>query len=185
VSARRSKAPRAASRASLRHAERVVEFDDVINRQRETIYEERNKVLRNEDLTATDPGRSSTTGSEPGRRSSLGRDADDWGMEALVGPSAMVRRRGDVETICGRSAIARRSSIISWRSPTPGSTPARRSFRPGGGGRRARAAAGEPSGRSFERLVLLRSDRSLWVEHLRDRRHAARHRAPRLRQRIR
>jgi preprotein translocase subunit SecA len=32
---------------------RVVEYDDVINRQRETIYEERDKVLRNEDLTDT------------------------------------------------------------------------------------------------------------------------------------
>ena len=32
---------------------RVVEFDDVINKQRETIYEERDKVLRNEDLTDT------------------------------------------------------------------------------------------------------------------------------------
>src|SRR5260221_3120521 len=32
---------------------RVVEFDDVINLQRETIYEERDKVLRNEDLTET------------------------------------------------------------------------------------------------------------------------------------
>ena len=32
---------------------RVVEFDDVINRQRETIYAERDKVLRNEDLTET------------------------------------------------------------------------------------------------------------------------------------
>ena len=31
----------------------VVEFDDVINKQRETIYEERDKVLRNEDLTDT------------------------------------------------------------------------------------------------------------------------------------
>src|SRR5205814_3312420 len=30
---------------------RVVEFDDVINKQRETIYAERDKVLRNEDLT--------------------------------------------------------------------------------------------------------------------------------------
>ncbi|MFL5755255.1 MAG: SEC-C metal-binding domain-containing protein, partial [Chloroflexota bacterium] len=30
---------------------RVVEFDDVINRQRETVYAERDKVLRNEDLT--------------------------------------------------------------------------------------------------------------------------------------
>src|SRR5437870_8383408 len=32
---------------------RVVEFDDVINRQRETIYAERDKVLRNEDLGDT------------------------------------------------------------------------------------------------------------------------------------
>jgi preprotein translocase subunit SecA len=32
---------------------RVVEYDDVINKQRETIYEERDKVLRNEDLTET------------------------------------------------------------------------------------------------------------------------------------
>src|SRR4029078_10758272 len=32
---------------------RVVEFDDVINKQRETIYAERDKVLKNEDLTET------------------------------------------------------------------------------------------------------------------------------------
>ncbi len=32
---------------------RVVEYDDVINKQRETIYEERDKVLNNEDLRAT------------------------------------------------------------------------------------------------------------------------------------
>ena len=32
---------------------RVVEFDDVINKQRELIYAERDKVLRNEDLTDT------------------------------------------------------------------------------------------------------------------------------------
>src|SRR5258708_16237786 len=63
---------------------RVVEFDDVINRQRETIYEERNKVLRNEDLTETvqafldDEVRSLVemhlTADTP----------DDWGMEPLV-----------------------------------------------------------------------------------------------------
>ena len=32
---------------------RVVEYDDVINKQRETIYAERDKVLRNEDLGGT------------------------------------------------------------------------------------------------------------------------------------
>ena len=31
----------------------VVEYDDVINKQRETIYAERDKVLHNEDLTDT------------------------------------------------------------------------------------------------------------------------------------
>jgi preprotein translocase subunit SecA len=32
---------------------RVVELDDVINKQRETVYRERDKILRNEDLTET------------------------------------------------------------------------------------------------------------------------------------
>jgi preprotein translocase subunit SecA len=32
---------------------RVVEYDDVINKQRETIYEERDKVLNNEDMADT------------------------------------------------------------------------------------------------------------------------------------
>ena len=32
---------------------RVVEYDDVINKQRETIYAERDKVLHNEDLSQT------------------------------------------------------------------------------------------------------------------------------------
>ena len=32
---------------------RVVEYDDVINKQRETIYAERDKVLHNEDLGDT------------------------------------------------------------------------------------------------------------------------------------
>jgi preprotein translocase subunit SecA len=48
---------------------RVVEYDDVINRQRETIYAERDKVLRNEDLP---------------RRSALPRRGDD-GHEHLSG----------------------------------------------------------------------------------------------------
>ena len=61
---------------------RVVEYDDVINRQRETIYEERNKVLRNEDLTETvrsfvDDEIDVLVGTH------LGGDNVDTGMEAL------------------------------------------------------------------------------------------------------
>ena len=34
----------------------VVEYDDVINRQRETIYHERERILRSDDLSADHPG---------------------------------------------------------------------------------------------------------------------------------
>src|SRR5881296_1469860 len=63
---------------------RVVEFDDVINKQRETIYAERDKVLRNEDLTETirsfveDEMRTMVEGHLSGET------PDDWGMEALA-----------------------------------------------------------------------------------------------------
>ena len=55
---------------------RVVEYDDVINKQRETIYAERDKVLHNEDLGGTILGfvdrrdrhaRGAAPGAGPGR----------------------------------------------------------------------------------------------------------------------
>ena len=53
-SARRSRAPRRRVEGfNFDIRKRVVEFDDVINKQRETIYAERDKVLRNEDLSET------------------------------------------------------------------------------------------------------------------------------------
>src|SRR6478609_2636752 len=63
---------------------RVVEFDDVINRQRETIYAERDKVLRNEDL-----GETVRTFLDEDVRALVadhlsGDTPDDWGMEALA-----------------------------------------------------------------------------------------------------
>src|SRR6188508_2165881 len=62
---------------------RVVEFDDVINKQRETIYAERDKVLKNEDLTDTvraflDEEIDSLVDSHL-----AGEDPDAWDVEAL------------------------------------------------------------------------------------------------------
>ena len=80
---------------------RVVEFDDVINKQRETIYAERDKVLRNEDLTDT-------------VRAFLDEEIDvlcethlagsqeQWGMEGLV--EALERMGVGPRTSPGRAA---------------------------------------------------------------------------------
>jgi preprotein translocase subunit SecA len=63
---------------------RVVEFDDVINRQRETIYAERDKVLRNEDLTETVRAFVEDEIGALVDQHLSGDVADDWGLEALV-----------------------------------------------------------------------------------------------------
>src|SRR5262249_2606047 len=62
---------------------RVVEFDDVINRQRETIYAERDKVLRNEDLTETVRALVEDEIQTLVDQHLTG-EPDDWGMEALA-----------------------------------------------------------------------------------------------------
>ena len=70
---------------------RVVEFDDVINKQRETIYAERDKVLKNEDLTDT-------------VRAFLDEEID-----ALVDEPP---RRGGPRRLGRRGAVARRSTAM-------------------------------------------------------------------------
>src|SRR3954471_12713648 len=63
---------------------RVVEFDDVITRQRETIYAERDKVLRNEDLSETIRSFLDEDIQALVDQHLSGETADDWGMEALA-----------------------------------------------------------------------------------------------------
>jgi preprotein translocase subunit SecA len=135
---------------------RVVEFDDVINKQRETIYAERDKVLRNEDL-------GDTVGSflDDEIEALLDRHLapevppDDWELDelskALVGlgldpaqvaPDA-IWERGSREDI----AIALHELVDATLAE--------------------REVANTPEVWSVvERLVLLRAVDSLWVEHL-------------------
>src|SRR6476469_4590834 len=63
---------------------RIVEYDDVINRQRETIYEERNKVLRNEDLTDTVQAFLEDEVEALVDSHLAGDNVDDWSVEGLV-----------------------------------------------------------------------------------------------------
>jgi hypothetical protein len=150
---------------------RVVEYDDVINRQRETIYDERNKVLRNEDLSDTvrafleDEIESSSTATWPARASTTGgwRASPPQSRQMGLGdePGAS---EDDLWELGGREEV--RST--SWTSPTRSSRRRRR--------RSARRTGRRSNGSSC-------SGRSTPVGRAPDRgrRHAAGHRAPRLR----
>ncbi|MEO8463678.1 MAG: preprotein translocase subunit SecA [Chloroflexota bacterium] len=132
---------------------RVVEFDDVINRQRETIYAERDKVLRNEDLTDTvraflDEESDSLV------HSHLSGSIDQWGMEGLI--EALKRMGIGPEDISEDElwdlrdadlARARLSEIVNDKLDAKESE------------------VGEEWS-MVERFVLLRTIDSLWVEHL-------------------
>jgi preprotein translocase subunit SecA len=134
---------------------RVVEFDDVINRQRETIYSERDKVLRNEDL-----GETVRTFLDEDIRALVadhlsGDIPDDWGMEALAAALKAMGLDGPATTedelwdIGGRDEILEHLLDLADTRLT------------------ARAEEiGEADWGLVERHVLLRTIDSLWVEHL-------------------
>ena len=63
---------------------RVVEFDDVINKQRETIYAERDKVLHNEDLTETVQAFLDEEIDALVDQFLSGEDHDAWNLEGLA-----------------------------------------------------------------------------------------------------
>jgi preprotein translocase subunit SecA len=134
---------------------RVVEFDDVINRQRETIYAERDKVLRNEDLTETvqsfldDEVRSLV-------EMHLGGDnPDDWGMEALAAALRAMGLDGEGTSEDELWEIGNRDAILEHLLDVADGKLAAKE-----------AEIGEADWSMVERLVLLRTIDSLWVEHL-------------------
>jgi preprotein translocase subunit SecA len=134
---------------------RVVEFDDVINRQRETIYEERNKVLRNEDLGETVHSFVEDEIAAIVETHLLGDNIDEWGMEALVaalkamGIDGSGTSEDELWDLGGREGILEHLLDVA-------------DARLGARGQEI----GETDWAMVERLVLLRTIDSLWVEHL-------------------
>ena len=134
---------------------RVVEFDDVINKQRETIYAERDKVLHNEDLTDTvrtflDDELDSLVGQHL-----AGEDPGAWdldGLSAALGAIGLGGEPTSADTLWdkgGREAIAEYlREVVDDRLDA------------------REAEVGEADWRQVERIVLLRTIDSLWVEHL-------------------
>jgi preprotein translocase subunit SecA len=134
---------------------RVVEYDDVINKQRETIYEERDKVLRNEDLTDTvqafldqeidtlvDVHLSSELPMEEWNMAALGAAIEAMG---LAGPETTEEALWEQRT---RDAIAVRLKDLAAEKLEQ------------------KAEENPDEWSLIERLVLLRTIDSIWVEHL-------------------
>ncbi len=134
---------------------RVVEFDDVINKQRETIYAERDKVLRNEDLGETVL---SFLDDEVDSMVAMYAASDapsEWNLEGLVAALKAMGLDGPetseevLEEMHGREELAGHlRELIDTRLTAKA------------------AEVGETDWSLVERLVLLRTIDSLWVEHL-------------------
>jgi preprotein translocase subunit SecA len=133
----------------------VVQYDDVINRQRETIYHERERILRSKDLSPT-----ILTMLEDEVRAlvlehTAGDHHTDWnrdglkvqlsGMVPTLPPAVLaeIDQATDANLLAGTLVDA---AVEAYQ--------------------RKRAETGEEGIRVLERLVLLRVIDSLWVEHL-------------------
>jgi preprotein translocase subunit SecA len=134
---------------------RVVEFDDVINKQRETIYAERDKVLHNEDLTETVQVFLDAEMDALVDQYLAGEDPDAWNMDGLSAALVAMGLSGDeiqpdtLWDLGGREAIADHlRDVADTRLVT------------------REAEEGEEAWGQVERVVLLRTIDSLWVEHL-------------------
>jgi preprotein translocase subunit SecA len=134
---------------------RVVEFDDVINKQRETIYAERDKVLHNEDLTETvrqflDEEIESLVDSH-----TQGDDPDQWDIPALADALGAIGLTGDGLTEDDLWDAGGREALTEYlQELADGRLEARE------------AEVGETDWAQVERIVLVRTIDSLWVEHL-------------------
>ncbi len=134
---------------------RVVEFDDVINRQRETIYAERDKVLRNEDLTETVRQFLDEDVRTLVADHLSGESPADWGMEALAAALKAMGIEGEGTTEDDLWEIGNRDEILEHLLEIADTRLDTRA-----------AEIGESDWSLVERHVLLRTIDSLWVEHL-------------------
>jgi len=135
---------------------RVVEFDDVINKQRETIYAERDKVLRNEDLTETvreflDAEIDAMVDTFAGSESPV-----EWNLEGLSAAlHAMgIDGPGTTEADLDEASVSRDTLADHLRELVEAKLDAKEQ------------EYGEEIWSQVERVVLLRTIDSLWVEHL-------------------
>jgi preprotein translocase subunit SecA len=133
---------------------RVVEYDDVINKQRETIYAERDKVLRNEDLTETvrDFVHAEIQVLAPQH---LGEVVDDWDLEGLARAMDTMGIQAEGLDAEGLAELGNSDAIVEALLDAADQVIDQKEQQHG-----AEVWA------LVERLVLLRTIDQLWVDHL-------------------
>ena len=134
---------------------RVVEFDDVINKQRETTYAERDKVLRNEDLTETVRAFLDEEAEALGDTYLAADSGQEWNLDGLSNALHAMGLEGEGTTADDLWELGSREAIVEHlRDLADEKLDAREQ------------EVGEADWSMVERLVLLRTIDSLWVEHL-------------------
>ena len=133
----------------------VVEYDDVINRQRETIYRERDRILRSDNLGPTVEAMLDDEVGALVAEHTAGDHPDEWNIDGLRAQlTAMVPSLTDadlrfvVESRDQAEVVEQLIDLVHERYE------------------RKRGEAGDPAIGILERLVLLRVIDSEWVEHL-------------------
>jgi preprotein translocase subunit SecA len=134
---------------------RVVEFDDVINKQRETIYAERDKVLNNEDLTETVQAFLDEEIDTLVDGDLSDEDPDAWNMDGLSAALTAMGLGGEATSPDTLWDQGGREGIAEYLREVADERLASR-----------QAEIGEEAWGQVERIVLLRTIDSLWVEHL-------------------
>ncbi len=134
---------------------RVVEYDDVINKQRETIYAERDKVLHNEDLTETVQTFLDDEVEMLVETHLVGDDPDDWNLDGLTATLAAMGLSGEGTTADELWDLRTREAIETHVRDLADERLAAKA-----------TEIGEDDWKTVERLVLIRTIDSLWVEHL-------------------
>ncbi len=134
---------------------RVVEFDDVISKQRETIYAERDKVLHNENLTETVRAFLDEELDVVADMELAGDDPDQWNLEGLSNALHQMGLTGPGTTADELWELGGRDAIIEHlRELADAALDARA------------AEVGDEDWATVERLVVVRTIDGLWVEHL-------------------
>src|SRR6186997_730138 len=134
---------------------RVVEYDDVINKQRETIYAERDKVLHNEDLTETVQAFLDEEIHVLAETYLLGDDPGAWNLEGLSSALAAMGLTGEGTSADDLWELHSRETISEHIRELADEKLAAKA-----------AEVGEVDWKTVERMVLIRTIDSLWVEHL-------------------
>jgi preprotein translocase subunit SecA len=133
----------------------VVEYDDVINRQRETIYHERERILRSETLAPTVLAMLDEEVRGLVAEHTVGEFAAEWNRDGLKAQVTAMVPTLDPGSLAAMDEMADAEQISSLLAELVEEAYEAK-----------RSEVGEEGMLVLERLVLLRVIDSLWVEHL-------------------